>query len=298
MNNEQLSFYHLVKDIVHYAYIENIEIKEFIHYFFSSEEIIKISKFCDIVYYHPLSIYYKLIKEHEFKKDISNSDYDINIINYICYIYTVFHFRTSEPFKLILKILPINDILKYYEQYHTFPDEKVIFKAKIAYNLKMNNIRKNRKTGYFFDLTNQKKNLYIAKHLYLKLFNYPEINQLQYEYTDYCSFLKSSNTSLFVTNLSNIENLANNESISYINYNFPNSILFVFLSKDDNLSKKQIEDIFYMKCKSKFNSILFYKNEMIYFINRTEGFYMFNLFVTSLDIRKIEEDFANRLNIQ
>ncbi len=74
MSNEELNFYHLIKDIVHYAYIENIEIKQFIHYFFSSEKIIKISRYCDIVYYHPLSVYHKLLKENDFEKNHSNSD--------------------------------------------------------------------------------------------------------------------------------------------------------------------------------------------------------------------------------
>ena len=292
MNKEQTDIYHLIKDIAQYAYQDNLEMKDFLLALFRSEYIERIIEYYEIIYYNPLNVYRVLIKNNSFKANDGKEKYDINVINYICYIYLVFHFRTGESLKLITKELTIDEILDYYEQYHTLADERVIFKAKINYNEKMNYIRKSRASGYKFDLSNSRKNLFIAKHLYLKLFNYPEIRLLRYEYDHGYSYLKSETTTLFVAEYSNIQETISNNEIDHIKFNHSSNILVVFLKDNENVDQMQLEQIFHSQPQIPFDKILMYKDETIVFINRGDGYKLFNIFITPLDINKIEEDYS------
>ena len=295
MNKEQTSIYRLAKDIVDYAYADNLNMKDFILTFFRSDTLMAIICFSEIVYYNPLKTYKRFINKYSFYKEDKKKELDIDIIHYICYIYMTFYFRTNESFKMIVKELPFDDIIKYYELYHTLADERVIFKAKLNYNSKMNPIRKSRSTGYRFDLSNDKINLFIAKQLYLKLFDYPEINELKYAYSNGIYYLTSNNANLFVSDLFNAEKIIESSEASYIKYNCPNNILLVLLKDGENITQGELQRLFNNQPQIPFDKIIVYKDEKIDFINKGDGYKRFNIFITALDIKKIKNDYSKML---
>lgn len=284
--------YELAKGVVTYAYQDKLKIKEFILYFFNSSTMDRIIEYSDIVYYHPLNIYREICGEHHFKKEEEQYDYDI--VKYIVYIYLAFYYRTRESFSLVISILPINDIVSYYDLYHTLDEERVIFRAKINYNLKMNALRKNRASHYRFDYSEESKNLFIAKYIYLKLFNYPEIKSLRYTYKDKIRYLESQSTSLFVSTYSNKKEIIDNNTIAHIKYQYSNNILFIFLQDDEEINMDELTLLFHSQTQIPFDKILIYKNETVAFINQGDGYLAFNIALTNLDIKKIEKDYLSR----
>ena len=294
MNKEQLNIYHLIKEVINYAYNDNLEMKDFILYFYCSKHLEKIINYYEVIYYNPFNVYLALLKEHDFKQNIDLKQLDINVVNYICYIYLTFHFITDESFKMIVKQLTIDDILNYYEQYHTLADERVIFKSKIKYNEKNNAIRKMRSSGHQFDLSNNKKNLYIAKEIYLKLFEYNVVKSLKYQYLNKRSFLANNEATLFVSNYVNLSDTISDIDVSYLKFNHVNNILFVFLKEHENMSKEALEELFYAQTNIPFDQILVYKNEIIQFINKVDGYKEFNIALTNLDIKKIEKEYLEK----
>lgn len=294
MNKEQTDIYHLVKAIVNLAYLDNLEMEDFINAFFKSTYLENILNFYEVVYYNPNKIYKQIREEFDFKRNEKEERYDINVINYVCYIYLSFHFRTLESLNSILKQLPFLDIITYYEQHHTLADERVIFKAKLNYNEKMNYIRKSRSNGYKFDLTNPKKKQFIAKLIYLKLFNYPEIEAMKYTYKDHYSFLKSDVATLFAfTRVEGIKAIKDKE-LDYIKYNFQDNILFIFLDEKENIEQDKIEELFYSQEGIPFSKMIFYKNKQVAFINQSDGYKTFFINLTPLDIRRIDADYLNK----
>lgn len=294
MNKEQTDIYHLVKDIVNLAYLDNLEMEGFINVFFKSTYLENILNFYDVIYYNPNKIYKQIREEFDFKRNKKEERYDINVMNYVCYIYLSFHFRTQESLNSILKQLPFLDIITYYEQYHTLADERVIFKAKLNYNEKMNYIRKSRSSGYKFDLTKPKKNQFIAKHIYLKLFYYPEIVAMKYTYKDHYSFLKSDVATLFTfTRVEGIKATKDKE-LDHIKYNSQDNILFIFLNENENIEQDKIEELFYGQEGIPFSKMIFYKDEQVAFINQNDGYKTFFINLTPLDIKRIDADYLSK----
>lgn len=292
MNEVQKSTYDLIKSIIYLAYKDEYDMESFILLFFLSEQCNNIVLFNDIIYYHPEKVYIDFLKDKTIKK--SKETYDITVLNYICYIYLAFSYRTKESFKSIFSILPISTIVSFYELYHTLSEERVIFISKINYNLKMNPIRKSRMSHIHFDYSNKIKNLFIAKNLYLKLFNYPEIKDLHYIYKEKISFLESNNVKMFISTIDEYNFVLKNNVISNLKFDCPNNILVILLNDNENIDKKELTNIFHAQEGIPFDKILVYKNEKILFINSADGYHEFYIPITNLDLKKIEFEYSTR----
>lgn len=287
--------YALLKEIALLAFDDGIDMEKFITSFFTSPIINQIVNYSDITYFHPQKVYKSFAREHDI--GISSDNDDISVIYYALYIYLKFYYRTNEPFIHILKQLPYQDISKYYELYHTLNEERVIFMTKVKYNLKMNPIRKLRgKDNVYLDTSEGIFNLYIAKHLYLKMFDYPEIRELTYKYHNRKQYLANDRVFLYTCFSSGLKTTLEDEVLSHIKYNHENNVLFIFPDTKEVIDKKYLEDIFVNQNEIPFDKIFIYSRDKLSFINSSDGYREFYINITSLDNRRIQEEFRNRFN--
>lgn len=294
MNNyERNRQYSLIKEIASYAYRDNLDMNIFINKFFLSYEAKQIVLFSDITYFNPINVYHNFIKNNKIPNSTNHDD--ILVIYYAVKIYLSFYYRTNEEFLHILKQLPYEDISKYYELYHTLSEERVIFMSKVRYNLKMNPVRKLRSgDNVLLNTTEDIYNLFVAKHLYLKLFNYPEIRNTRYLFRDDMVFLINDDVFLYACFSSDVNEVISDETLSHIKYNHKENILFIFPDIKESYDKDYLNNLFNKQTGIPFDKILVYMQDRILFINSGDGYREFYINITSLDEKRIGKEYRNR----
>lgn len=289
--------YELLKDIVRMVYQNTIDIDIFIKTFLKSDIFNKILHYSDVVFYHSKTVFVRFVSKHHIAHT-EEQKYDIEIANYIFFIYLAFFHRTGENISSIVKQLPVDDIVNYYEKYHTLSEERVIFISKTRFNKKMNLIRKKRsKDNPTVDLSSSSKNLFIAKQIYSKLFDYPEIRELRYKYIDKREYLDNDTAFLYSEFVSDIDDIValKDEVLDHIKYHKTNNILFLFASDESLLDKDNMLKIYNNNRKGvPFDKIiLFYKNHLL-FINDAYQVDEYYIPITRLDISRIEQEYQSR----
>ena len=272
MNNNQLNKQrHIFKEIFTYAYINRFEMKNFIEWFFASDYAYKILRFSDTDFFNPISVYTKFVKNktHLLEKDLEHERIDINIIHYCAFIYVKFFQRTHESPAKILKYLPFDKIVKNYDLYHILSEERVIFLSKVDYNRSLNVIRKYRaKKNKAIKFKDDTKSLFFAQRIYIKLFYYPEIDNLKYCYIDSNhEFLCDDHNLLVIRNASSIEEiqkLFNDETLMFHKFNKTNNVAFIFASKD--FDEQELKEIFFKPYPVSFDKLFVYNQNKITFL--------------------------------
>lgn len=300
MNDEyKTKQYMLLKEIVLLAYEQNYDIVAFLEKFIASDFFLKILLFYEIKFFNPNKVVTQFLKKHSIQ-NVKKQEIEYVVACYIVHIYLSFYYRTNETIQSIIKQLTINEIIANYDKYHTISEERVIFIAKTFYNLKMNPIRKMRaKSNPTLSFANPKFNLFIAKHIYYKLYKYPEIDGLEYRYMNGNEYLVSKGgetllCSEYINNYDDIKSI-NESDFIHLRFNIPNNILFLFTDNEKLMENKLLIDLFINQPPFRFDKIILYCNGALLFVNNVKSTKKFYISLTNLDIRKIEEDFRNNI---
>ncbi len=284
-----------------FAYVDKMDMDIFVETFFTSEECMHILLYSDIDYINVKSMYMEYLKNNPSLPKTDTIKYDFSLIKYASHIYVSFYQRTYESPKTIIQYLPFSKIVENYDLYHIISDEKVIFDAKYDYSLKLNAIRKMRlDNNVKYSVSNKVDLLYFAKRIFLKLFYYPEIEQLQYNYLDSSlSFLGDSNNLMIGSIIKNVNELVdevNKEQYRYLKYSKSNNYLFLLTKEELDITNDYLINLFQNQQFPSFNQIFLYQENsgLVKVIENRFGVTSFYINITKLDISKINIDISSR----
>ena len=280
MDNIEIRKQHeIFKSIFHIACANKYDFIDFAQKFLLSERAEEILLYSNLHYFNPVNVYNQFLESYRIKRTSNNNIINAIIVDYVSHIYVHFFNRTGEKMRTIMKYLPIETIINRFDLLHTLSEERVIFLSKLEFNIKMNNIRKYRSSHNknVFQEEN-KKLLFIAKSIYLKMFYYPEIKNATYGYEmNFGPYLYNNNNLFFtVTKLSSINNLVetiSNQIFIQKKYQFSNNIICLFMKEDaieiNNVLKNKL--IKYFNQSIPFDKIIIICRRKLYFINNSEG---------------------------
>ena len=293
MNREERAYLFL-KELFLLVDQNSKDVIDFVKQFLISSLARKIVRNIDIHYYSVEDTYYSFLQDHQ----ISNKKNNIseNVISYFAFIYTKYYFRTFEPFSKILSYLPVEDVMNTFEKYHISSEEEVIFNSKLRYNIIMNPIRNVRSLSNIkLDLTNDVKNLYVAKAIYEKLFFYPEIANLKLN-NSFLYYQHNFFTARKINSINELSDFLNDSELKKYMFDNGNNILFAFINKSlFNQHLEEMGEMFISQKDVSYNQMLLFDGRVVYFYNQSRDPRTLYVTINNLDIQKINNSYNRRL---
>lgn len=293
MNREERAYLFL-KELFLLVDQNSKDVIDFVKQFLISSLARKIVRNIDIHYYSVEDTYYSFLQDHQ----ISNKKNDIseNVISYFAFIYTKYYFRTFESFSKILSYLPVEDVMNNFEKHHISSEEEVIFNSKLRYNIIMNPIRNVRSLSNMkLDLTNDVKNLYVAKAIYEKLFFYPEIANLKLNNSFLC-YQHNFFTARKINSINELSDFMNDSELKKYMFDNGNNILFAFINNSlFNQHLEEMGEMFISQKDVSYNQMLLFDGRVVYFYNQSIDPRILYVTINNLDIQKINNSYNRRL---
>lgn len=293
MNREERAYLFL-KELFLLVDQNSKDVIDFVKQFLISSLARKIVRNIDIHYYSVEDTYYSFLQDHQ----ISNKKNDIseNVISYFAFIYTKYYFRTFESFSKILSYLPVEDVMNNFEKYHISSEEEVIFNSKLRYNIIMNPIRNVRSLSNMkLDLTNDVKNLYVAKAIYEKLFFYPEIANLKLN-NSFLYYQHNFFTARRINSINELSDFMNDSELKKYMFDNGNNILFAFINNSlFNQHLEEMGEMFISQKDVSYNQMLLFDGRVVYFYNQSRNPRILYVTINNLDIQKINNSYNRRL---
>ena len=243
LESEKRYHYELIKEIFFSAYKDGYDLEQFSKSFMLSDIAESVFKYCTTHYYNPYNVFLDIKERYHIDK--TTIKYSENFVSYIAFIYSKFFLRTFESPKQIYSYLPFSYLEKNFDHFHLLSEERVIFIAKEFYNLRNNPMRKVRsKNNADLSDISEKESLYVARDIYLNLFYYPEIDNLEYRYDDFGYFM--NNNTFFLSKIVSSEdeaiNFINSEKYQNYKFNKANNVACLFI-KDIETIELNINNI-------------------------------------------------------